>query len=69
MLQQDSAMHRLSDNIKVFSRTPHELRATFAMRASLVAGALREISVGLCRGNFFMYRACLGGGGEGSGRA
>jgi hypothetical protein len=29
-------------------------------RASFVAGALREISVGLCRGNFFMYRACLG---------
>jgi hypothetical protein len=28
--------------------------------ASFVAGALREISVGLCRGNFFMYRACLG---------
>jgi hypothetical protein len=28
-------------------------------RASFVAGAL-EISVGLCRGNFFMYRACLG---------
>jgi hypothetical protein len=27
---------------------------------SFVAGALREISVGLCRGNFFMYRACLG---------
>jgi hypothetical protein len=29
-------------------------------RASFVAGALRELSVGLCRGNFFMYRACLG---------
>jgi hypothetical protein len=29
-------------------------------RASFVAGALREISVGLCRGNFFMYRACWG---------
>jgi hypothetical protein len=29
-------------------------------RASIVAGALREISVELCRGNFFMYRACLG---------
>jgi hypothetical protein len=29
-------------------------------RASFVAGTLREISVGLCRGNFFMYRACLG---------
>jgi hypothetical protein len=29
-------------------------------RASFVAGALRDLSVGLCRGNFFMYRACLG---------
>jgi hypothetical protein len=29
-------------------------------RASLVAGAFWEISAGLCRGNFFMYRACLG---------
>jgi hypothetical protein len=29
-------------------------------RASFVAGALRELSVGLCRGNFFMYRSCLG---------
>jgi hypothetical protein len=29
-------------------------------RASFDAGALREISIGLCRGNFFMYRACLG---------
>jgi hypothetical protein len=29
-------------------------------RVSFVAGALREVSVGLCRGNFFMYRACLG---------
>jgi hypothetical protein len=29
-------------------------------RASFVAGALRELSVGLCRGNFFMCRACLG---------
>jgi hypothetical protein len=29
-------------------------------RTFFVAGALREISVGLCRGNFFMYRACLG---------
>jgi hypothetical protein len=29
-------------------------------RASFVAGALREISVGLCRGNFLMYHACLG---------
>jgi hypothetical protein len=25
-----------------------------------VAGALREISIGLCRGNFLIYRACLG---------
>jgi hypothetical protein len=29
-------------------------------RAFFVAGALREIGVGLCRGNFFMYRAGLG---------
>jgi hypothetical protein len=29
-------------------------------RVSFVAGALREISVGLCRSKFFMYRACLG---------
>jgi hypothetical protein len=29
-------------------------------QASFVAGALRELSVGLCRGNFFMYRGCLG---------
>jgi hypothetical protein len=29
-------------------------------RASFVAGALRENSVGLCMGNFFMSRACLG---------
>jgi hypothetical protein len=39
---------------------------------SFVAGALREISAGLCRGNFFMYRACLGMQspvGRGSGRA
>jgi hypothetical protein len=28
--------------------------------ASFVAGALRELSIGLCRGNFFVYRACLG---------
>jgi hypothetical protein len=28
-------------------------------RASFVAGALREISVGLCRGDFLMYHACL----------
>jgi hypothetical protein len=28
-------------------------------RASFVAGALRELSVGLCRGIFSMYRACL----------
>jgi hypothetical protein len=39
--------------------------------ASFVAGALREISVGLCRGNFFMYRAYLGmfAKGRGSGLA
>jgi hypothetical protein len=29
-------------------------------RVSFVAGPLREISVGLCRGIFFMYRVCLG---------
>jgi hypothetical protein len=29
-------------------------------RASFVAGALRELSMGMCRGNFFMHRACLG---------
>jgi hypothetical protein len=29
-------------------------------RASFVAGALRELSVGLCRGNYFMYRASVG---------
>jgi hypothetical protein len=29
-------------------------------RASSVAGALRELSVGLIRGNYFMYRACVG---------
>jgi hypothetical protein len=29
-------------------------------RVSFVAGALREISVGLCRGNFLVYRAYLG---------
>jgi hypothetical protein len=29
-------------------------------RASFVAGALRGLSIGLCRGNSFMYRACLG---------
>jgi hypothetical protein len=29
-------------------------------RASFVAGALRELSIGLCRGNFFMYRASVG---------
>jgi hypothetical protein len=28
-------------------------------RASFVAGALRELSIGLRRGNVFMYRACL----------
>jgi hypothetical protein len=30
------------------------------MRASFVNGALRELSVGLCRGNFFAYRASVG---------
>jgi hypothetical protein len=30
-------------------------------RSSFVAGALRELSVGLCRGNFLAYRASLGG--------
>jgi hypothetical protein len=29
-------------------------------RASFVACALQEICIGLCMGNFFMYRACLG---------
>jgi hypothetical protein len=29
-------------------------------RASFLAGSLRELSISLCRGNFFMYRACLG---------
>jgi hypothetical protein len=29
-------------------------------RASFVAGALRELSVGLCRGNFLLYRASVG---------
>jgi hypothetical protein len=29
-------------------------------RSSLMAGALRELSVGLCRGNFMAYRASLG---------
>jgi hypothetical protein len=29
-------------------------------RASFVAGAVRELSIGLCRGNFFIYRVCLG---------
>jgi hypothetical protein len=29
-------------------------------RSSFVAGALRELSVGLCRGNFLAYRASLG---------
>jgi hypothetical protein len=37
-------------------------------RAPFVAGALREISVGLCMGNFFMYRACLGMFEKASGR-
>jgi hypothetical protein len=30
-------------------------------RASFVAGALREISIGLCRGNFLLYRGSIGG--------
>jgi hypothetical protein len=29
-------------------------------RASFVAGTLRELSIGLCWGNFLMYRTCLG---------
>jgi hypothetical protein len=29
-------------------------------RASFVAGALRELSVGLVRGNYFLYRASVG---------
>jgi hypothetical protein len=29
-------------------------------RASFVNGALRELSLGLCRGNFFAYRAFVG---------
>jgi hypothetical protein len=29
-------------------------------RASFVAGALREISIGLCRGNFLLYRGSIG---------
>jgi hypothetical protein len=29
-------------------------------RASFVAGALRELSVGLIRGNFLLYRASVG---------
>jgi hypothetical protein len=29
-------------------------------RATFVNGALRELSVGLCRGNFFAYRASVG---------
>jgi hypothetical protein len=36
-------------------------------RAFFVAGALREIGVGLCRDNFFLYRACLGMIAEASG--
>jgi hypothetical protein len=28
--------------------------------ASFVAGALQELNIGLCRGSFFMFRACLG---------
>jgi hypothetical protein len=30
------------------------------MWASFVNGALRELSVGLCRGNFFAYRVSVG---------
>jgi hypothetical protein len=30
------------------------------MRAAFVNGALRELSVRLCRGNFFAYRASVG---------
>jgi hypothetical protein len=30
------------------------------LRASVVAGALRELSVGLIRGNFLLYRAYVG---------
>jgi hypothetical protein len=29
-------------------------------RAPFLNGALRELSVGLCRGNFFAYRASIG---------
>jgi 2-keto-4-pentenoate hydratase len=29
-------------------------------RASFVAGALRKLGVGLCKGNPVMYHACLG---------
>jgi hypothetical protein len=36
-------------------------------RTSFVAGALWEFSVGLCRCNFFMYRACLGMSAKSSG--
>jgi hypothetical protein len=30
-------------------------------RESFVAGALRELSIGLCRGNFLLYRGSIGG--------
>jgi hypothetical protein len=30
------------------------------MQASFVMGALRELSIGLIRGNYFMYHACVG---------
>jgi hypothetical protein len=30
------------------------------LRSSFVAGALRELSVGLCRGTFMAFRASLG---------
>jgi hypothetical protein len=29
-------------------------------RACFVEGALREISIGLCRGNFLLYRGSIG---------
>jgi hypothetical protein len=35
--------------------------------ASFVAGALREISIELCRGNFLLYRGSLGGVARASG--
>jgi hypothetical protein len=35
-------------------------RRTGAAQASVVAGTLRELSVGLCRGNLLIYRASGG---------